>query len=289
MILLRIDGEERALGDEEFEIRLRRGEIPPHALVKREGEPWVRADSLETFWRLAPRTQRGRVRGVLGLRDVLFPRRGFSATELLLFANVLVFAALAMAWGPGYLPRLAHVSASWWYEVRGNHAYWLWLPTLFLHAGGGHLVRNMIALLATAGAVEFLIGGRAAVLVYLITGLAGAIVSYVGHGAPPLSVGASGAVFGLLGCTASFVLRRRRIFNYAQRWKVWRVYVPLFLLLSLPSIVNADVHAHAGGFVAGLLMGIWLPPHPRVPALAAEDPFREDAAGSSGPQEPAAT
>jgi membrane associated rhomboid family serine protease len=81
---------------------------------------------------------------------------------------------------------------------------------------------------------------------------------------------------GLVGCTVSFIIRRRRDFNYAQRWKVWRVYVPLFLLVFLPTLVHANVHAHVGGFVCGLLLGFFLPPHPRVAALAAFDSLSDD-------------
>jgi len=213
---------------------------------------------------------------VTGLRDVLFPRRGLSATELLLATNLIVAAALLAVWGRDYAAMLRQWAGAWWDSVHAHRAYGLWLPTLFLHAGPGHLAANMTSLLAASGAVEFLSGGRWALVAYLATGLAGAWASYTGHGAPPLSIGASGAVFGLLGCTVSFLLRRRSLFNYAQRWKVWRVYIPLFILLFLPALANADVHAHAGGFACGLLLGLWLPPHARIAELAAEDSLRED-------------
>lgn len=206
---------------------------------------------------------------------MLFPKRGLSATEFLVAVNLAVAAILFAAWGAEYQANLYAWTESWWAAVRSDHAYAWWLPTIFLHAGPGHLARNMIALVAASGAVEFLIGGRWSLAVYLLTGLGAAGVSYAGHGHPPLSVGASGAILGLFGCTVTFVIRRRREFNTAQRWKVWRVYVPLFALLFLPVIVNADVHAHAGGFACGLALGLWLPPHPRVRALAAVDPLAD--------------
>jgi len=210
-----------------------------------------------------------------GVREVLFPKQGLSATEFLVAVNMTVWAALLAAWGRDYGPNLYAWTQSWWSAVRSDHAYGWWLPTIFLHAGPEHLARNMLALVAASGAVEFLIGGRWAIAAYLITGVGAAWVSYVGHGAPPLSVGASGAILGLFGCIVTFVIRRRREFNTAQRWKVWRVYVPLFVLLFLPVIANADVHAHAGGFACGLLLGLWLPPHTRVRALAATDPLAD--------------
>ena len=208
---------------------------------------------------------------ITGLREVLFPKRGLSATELLLAVNIAVAAALFLAWGKDYEVNLRHWADGWWSAVRADKAYGWFLPTIVLHVGPSHLIRNMIALLAASGAMEFLVGGRWTLAVYLITGLGGAWVSYVGHGSPPLSIGASGAILGLFGCTVSFIIRRRRMFNYAQQWKVWRVYVPLFVFLLLPVLVNADVHAHVGGFACGLILGLWLPPHVRIRKLATVD------------------
>lgn len=216
------------------------------------------------------------------IREILFPKRRVSATELLLAINVIVFVALFLAWGRDYGANLHAWAESWWNAVRSDHAYGWWLPTIFLHVGPGHLARNMIALLAASGAVEFLVGGRWTLVAYLITGLGAAIVSYVGHGSPPLSIGASGAIMGLFGCTVSIIIRRRRMFNYKQQWKVWRVYVPLFVLLLLPAIVNADVHAHAGGLVCGLAMGLVLPPHPRIHGLAAVDSLKDEDVEGTG-------
>ncbi|TMQ47843.1 MAG: rhomboid family intramembrane serine protease [Candidatus Eisenbacteria bacterium] len=210
------------------------------------------------------------------LGEVLFPKRGLSATELLLAINLTVAAALLLTWGRDYGVNLRHGADVWWGAVRADHAYGWFLPTIFLHAGPGHLASNMIALLVASGAVEFLAGGGWTLAAYLVTGLGAAWVSYAGHGAPPLSIGASGAILGLFGCTVSFVIRRRRIFNYAQQWKVWRVYVPLFILILLPVLVNADVHAHVGGFGCGLVVGLLLPPHQRIRNLASVDSLRDE-------------
>ncbi len=214
-----------------------------------------------------------------GLRGVLFPKRAFSATESLLLLNLAVAAALFVLWGRSYQLELHAWAEDAWHAVRSHHAYGWWVAAIFIHATPEHLARNMVALLAGAGAVEFLMGGGWVIAVYLLTGLAGAWVSFEGHGQAALSVGASGAIFGLLGAALTFVIRRRKIFQYARRWKVWRVYVPLFVLLFLPALANADAHAHLGGFALGLLLGLIIPPHPRVPRLAAVDSQADDGEG----------
>jgi membrane associated rhomboid family serine protease len=212
------------------------------------------------------------------VRAVLFPHGGFSATELLILANVAVAIALVIAWGGDYRLRLLRWAYASWASVREHGAYGMFLPTLFMHVGPEHLGKNMAGLLAGAGAVEFLAGGWWAIAVYLLTGLGAAAVSYTAHNGPPLSIGASGAIMGLVGCAVAFIIRRRGLFGYAQQWKVWRVYVPMFLLLFLPTLVNADVHAHVGGFICGLVLGFVVPPHARVAALRARDPFQEEEA-----------
>ena len=210
-----------------------------------------------------------------GLGAVLFPKRGVSATELLLAANLVVTAILLAVWRDDYGTNLRRWMLDGWYAVSADGNYARFLSTLFLHLDSRHLAANMASLLAASGAVEFLAGTRWALGTYLITGIAAAVASYLSRGGPPLSVGASGAIFGLLGCTVAFLLRRRHMFNYAKRWKVWRVYIPLFVLVFVPAIANADVTAHVGGVVSGLILGALVRPHPRVVHLGKMDSLEE--------------
>src|SRR5438477_1174580 len=62
-----------------------------------------------------------------GVREVLFPKRGFSATEQLLAINVIVAAALLLAWGRDYGVNLRHWVDVWWGAVRAHQAYGWWL------------------------------------------------------------------------------------------------------------------------------------------------------------------
>ncbi|HEY6573095.1 MAG TPA: rhomboid family intramembrane serine protease, partial [Candidatus Eisenbacteria bacterium] len=171
MVTIRVQGQESKLGAEEWEIRLREGLIPPETLVLVDGSGWVRADSLELYRLLAPPWVSPAAAPALSLREILFLRRGFSAPELLIGANIVVAAVLFAAWGKDYISVLRGTTADWWNDVRAGHAYGWWVPTLFMHAGPGHLGRNMMALLAASGAVEFLAGKRWAIAAYFITGI----------------------------------------------------------------------------------------------------------------------
>jgi len=277
MIVIRIEGEEIRLEPEEWTLWVEDGRIPPTALVSVDGGAWMRAAELESYQELRrreerPRGDRARV------REVLFPSRGLSATEALIAINLLVAVVLLMRGGAGYLEEVRIWTDGWWHAVRGHRAYWWWVPTLFIHAGPDHLLGNMVSLVAGAGAVEFLMGRAATTAIYLAGGIGGAWLSYLGHDQPPLSIGASGAIFGLAGCTAAFLVRRRRLFSHRQQWKTRRVYLPLWVLFFLPSLLHADYWAHVGGLVTGLLVGAFVPPHPRVLGLLEGDDARQHGA-----------
>jgi membrane associated rhomboid family serine protease len=262
VIRIRIGGEEIVLEDQEWRVWVEDGRIPPDAAVYTEAG-WVPARMLPAY--RAARDPREPVETPPpDVLPVLFPKRGLSATETVVLVNLVVGAVLMLAWGGDYSQRLYSLAAGWWHAVSDRHAYWWWLPPSVLHADLEHLGSNMISLLAGAGAVEFLSGSRWVFVVYLATALGCSLVSYLGHDGPPLSVGASGAVFGLAGATMTFVMRRYGDFSPRQKWKARRVYSALFVLFLLPSIFGADYWGHLGGFAAGLLIGPFLPMHPRL-------------------------
>jgi membrane associated rhomboid family serine protease len=277
MIVVQLGDEEIHLEPEEWQRWIEDGRIPPEAWVRFPGQDWTRARTIPGYSTgVAPALARPS-RGP-SLRDVLFPRRGVSATEFFLLVNLATFAVLLVVLGRAYSPTIFDWTTRWWSAVSERHAFLWWIPTLFLHADGRHLANNMVALLVSAGAVEFLAGRLWTYLLYFITGVTGMVVSYMGHGGPPLSIGASGAIYGLAGAAIVLVVRHRHGFTYRQRWKAWRVYVPLFFALALPSLLQADYWGHAGGLISGILIGFVVPPHARVLELGGSDAFAEASA-----------
>lgn len=247
--------------DHEFEAWVRSGRVGPDTPVLAPGPPgagWRPAEELEIFHLFRPEPP-ARVRPEVSLRETIFPRWGFSGTEFLLLANIAATVGLLATWRENYSAELWSAMRSWWEGVSGRGEWWRFVPTMFLHADGGHLARNLGALLVTAGGVEVFFGRWKTLLLYVATGLAAAVVSYAGHGRPPLSVGASGAVFGLAGVLTAFLIRYARRFSERQKWKARRVYAPLLLFLVPPSLFHADWMAHVGGFVAGIVAGLFIP------------------------------
>jgi rhomboid protease GluP len=190
------------------------------------------------------------------------------ATPILLGANVLVFAVMALA-GAGVLRPDAAVHVRFGSNLgilTLGGEWWRLATAVFIHFGIVHLAFNMWALWDAGRLVERLYGTTRFALVYAFAGLAGSIASLAWNPAVN-SAGASGAIFGVFGALLAFLLDRRN-------------GVPLALMRSLrnstlafvgfaiafgalhPGIDNA---AHLGGLAAGAALGALLA-RPLTPA-----------------------
>ncbi len=131
-------------------------------------------------------------------------------THVLFGANVMVFIAMVLASGPSLdFPGqvMVHFGANFGpFTLSGQ--WWRLLTYMFLHGGVFHIAINMWCLWDLGAVCESLYGRWTFAAIYLITGVAGGLAS-VGWNPGVLSVGASGAIFGLAGALiASFYLGR---------------------------------------------------------------------------------
>lgn len=170
-------------------------------------------------------------------------------TTLLLIAIVVVFVA-DVATGLQFTQlgadqRSLVLAGQWWRPV----------TSMFLHGGLVHLLLNAWVLYQLGSLCEIMMGSRQMLGVYLVSGLAGSFASLAWQ--EGASVGASGAIFGLMGALIAFLLRRREMLTpYAKsllkQLVVW-AGINVFLGMSMPRI---DLAAHFGGFVMGFLLGL---------------------------------
>ncbi len=150
--------------------------------------------------------------------------------------------------------------------------YWRFLTPIFLHANLLHVGLNMLNFFILGIFIERLVGHLRFLLIYLVTGVISVIASF--YFAPQeVSVGASGAIFGVVGAYSVFVLMHRRAFRAGGiPILLWLVFViGLNLGLGL-FIANVDNYAHLGGLISGFLLG-WLftPLYVQLPAEAEEE------------------
>jgi membrane associated rhomboid family serine protease/Flp pilus assembly protein TadD len=181
-----------------------------------------------------------------------------SLTQVILGANVMVFIAMAIASGPsldftGQV--MVHFGANFGpYTLSGQ--WWRLLTYMFLHSGFFHIAMNMWCLWNLGALCESLYGRFTYAAIYLITGVAGGLAS-VGWNPSVLSVGASGAIFGLTGALiASFYLGEFSLSGISIKGTLSSLLFfagfSLFLGKVVPGIDNA---CHVGGLVSGLILG----------------------------------
>jgi rhomboid protease GluP len=133
---------------------------------------------------------------------------------------------------------------------------WLLVSSMFLHSGFIHLALNMLSLYFLGSFVEQAFGRSRFLALYLCSGLAGGI-AYLYFGAfDELAVGASGAIFGLLGGVLGYSLRSGTFSwqNPLIRQLLILTALNLYFGFSVPNISNT---AHIGGLVGGAAFG-WL-------------------------------
>lgn len=142
--------------------------------------------------------------------------------------------------------------------VDPSRAYTI-LTSMYTHAGMGHLFFNLLGLIVIGVVFEQKIGTRPYILLYILTGICGSLAFAALRWTGPnvIAVGASGAIFGILGGFARLFPRERfMFFPFPVALPIWALvagYLVLQLLL-IPTAPDVAVEAHIGGLIAGVLL-----------------------------------
>jgi membrane associated rhomboid family serine protease len=174
-----------------------------------------------------------------------------SGTGNWLFNHGALFASGAyVPGGVGLLP--AHASAPGFSLVGVAHGeWWRMVTAAFLHYGPVHLAINMYSLFYAGSLLEQVIGRWRFALLYLGSGIAGS-AGALWYSPNQVTVGASGAIFGILG--ALFVLERQR--HISTGGQVGGLIVlNLVFTFVLSSFIS--VGGHVGGLIGGVAL-MWL-------------------------------
>ncbi len=172
--------------------------------------------------------------------------RGFKpyVTYVLLAINLVAFALMAIV---GQDVVAANYGMQPLY-IAANQEWFRLLSSAFLHWGLLHLGFNMLVLFLIGPTLERIFGHSRYAVLYLMSALGGSVASYVFSSVTTTSVGASGAVFGLLG--ALIVAGRRLRYDLRQ----------VLILLAINLVIgflpgsNIDWRAHLGGLLVGALI-----------------------------------
>lgn len=142
----------------------------------------------------------------------------------------------------------------------GEKQWWRLIGSMFLHAGVLHLVLNMVALLSVGPTLERIYGNWRFLCLYAVSGIGGSLLS-VFRGAY-VSVGASGALFGLFGAALVLGARPHAHWPLSLRRRLSAGMGPMIAFNLIYGLLNdgIDNAAHVGGLVAGGLFGWFVGP-----------------------------
>lgn len=184
--------------------------------------------------------------------------RGAGVTQTLIALNVALFVGLVVTgswesavnlrrWGALQVPLQA---GEWWRLI----------TAMFVHIGPLHLLMNMYALFLFGPAVENRYGRARFLALYLAAGFLGSAFSIAFTPGPGMRAGASGGVFGILGCWIAFYVRHRNARGSSDQLRslFFLVGINLFFGFRIGGIDNfAHLGGLAGGFIAGTGLELW--------------------------------
>ena len=187
--------------------------------------------------------------------DVFTPKKPI-VTYALLIINILVYLLTSLLSGSFINMNgiVLYNFGAMFNEAVINGEYYRLITSAFLHGGIFHIAFNMYALYIIGPQLESFLGKFKYLVVYLFSAISGNLLSMMFTNG--LSVGASGAIFGLLGSLLYFGYHYRVYLGNVMRSQI----IPLIIInLGLGFIIsNVDVAAHFGGLLGGLFITIAL-------------------------------
>lgn len=181
---------------------------------------------------------------------------------VLIAISTLLFVAAAVSAGELAEPLPDNVLKNWGAssgELSRPHGGWRLFASIFVHAGMLQLLFNGWTLLDLGRFMERVLGSIGFVLVFIVTGFCANLASLVVQ-PDHLIAGSTGAIFGLLGALAGFVLRFRPAFPPGALARL-RKSVPAFIAFNVGyGLIVKNLHSadYLGGLLCGLVCGLLL-------------------------------
>lgn len=188
--------------------------------------------------------------------DFLKPKEGYFITPILIYSNILIYLVMVFA-GLGFISFNGQDLLKWGANFRPSTIYgewWRLLTNTFLHGGLMHILSNMFGLLFVGTFVEPILGRTRFLIIYLVTGILASCASIWWYEAT-VSIGASGAIFGLYGLFLGLLLTKVFPPDFSKAFLITTlIFVGYNLLMGLTG--GIDNAAHIGGLLSGFIIGI---------------------------------
>jgi rhomboid protease GluP len=195
-------------------------------------------------------------RAVDKIKKLLSGMSGMAITCSILFINVVIFIIMDWSYDWSVYNFFVEQGGISYDTIINNHQYYRLLTHMFIHADIDHLFGNMIVLFFIGSQVEKRLGRFRYTILYFAGGIVAAITS-LGynrlHDSSTLSIGASGAIFALVGALVSIVIFDRR--EFAEIGIQRLLFFVALTILNGMNTQGIDNAAHVGGLLAGFVLG----------------------------------
>ena len=176
----------------------------------------------------------------------------FMPTYVLIELNIVVYVYTSIVGGnfitTGDFPIFLYGQVN---QLVWQGWFWQLFTSMFVHANIVHIAGNMFFLLIFGLRAEELFNIKEYLAIYLLSGLVGNLLPLLLGPPAMISVGASGAIFGLFGAVTIYIKR-------AVGQSIISALMYAFFLFFLSSGYGVNAVAHFGGLAVGLLLGYWL-------------------------------
>ncbi len=202
------------------------------------------------FFKLTEDMNQKTIKNEKKLQKIFSPKKPV-VTYVLIVINLMIFL-YGMLHGNDELVELFGNN----YELVQSGQIYRLFTCMFVHSDTMHILLNMYALYTIGPVVERYYGKGKYLFIYIISGLLGSVFSGVFMSVNSISIGASGAIFGLLGSICYFTYYYRATLQGILRGSIIPVIVINLIIGFLsPSI---DLSAHIGGLIGGILVSMGL-------------------------------
>lgn len=183
--------------------------------------------------------------------EKIFSKKEPFITYLIMAICIVLFVVMEFfGGGSSYVRTLINYGGNAVYYTRVSHQYYRLFTSIFLHAGIVHLVCNMYSLYVIGPQVESFYGKLKYLFIFLFSGISGSLLSLAFASNSAVSVGASGAIFGLLGSICYFGYHYRVYLGNVLKSQIIPIIVlNLFIGFTFSGIDN---FAHIGGLIGGV-------------------------------------
>ena len=180
-------------------------------------------------------------------------------TALFILLNILIFLAVDFTGGSENTVHMIECGAAYPPLILENGEIYRLFTCMFLHFGISHLANNMLVLFVLGQRLEPVVGKIKFILIYLLGGLGGNVISLladVKKNEYAISAGASGAVFAVMGAMIYVV-----IWSHGQLQDISTRQILIMAAFSLYfgfTSTGVDNAAHVGGMIMGFLLAVLL-------------------------------